>query len=96
MSALPSDTGVVCDWSNVTGLGLPRCAPATCPGHRADDLLPFEGLLADQAGLYSNLEFYNLTSPYNARLPYVYDSLSSWDGCADGSLLGEIRRRRRT
>ena len=83
---LPSDTGVVCDWTNVTGMGLPTCEKATCAGHKADDLLPFEGLMTSQAGRYSNAEFYNLTSPLNTDLPYVYGSLSSWPGCTGGAL----------
>ena len=98
MTLLPSDTGVVCDWSAVdsaaSGRGsagtdvyaMPACAKATCPGHKADDTLPFEGLRADQAGLYTNAEFYELTSPYSDAMPYTYDSLTYWPGCDNQSL----------
>ena len=55
-----SDTGVVCHWDDVTGMEMPTCEKATCTGHRADDLLPFENLYDGQSGKYSNAEFYEL------------------------------------
>ena len=47
-----SDTDVVCDWSGVApdSFEMPRCTQGvTCAGHRADDLLPFEGVLEGDA-----------------------------------------------
>mmetsp|Transcript_14805 Transcript_14805/g.47958 ORF Transcript_14805/g.47958 Transcript_14805/m.47958 type:complete len:443 (-) Transcript_14805:24-1352(-) len=78
-----SDTGVVCDWST----GSPACAAATCPGHREDDLLPFEGLFPGQVGLVSNRDFYDRSSPLDGDLDYVYDTLDDWPGCAGGTPL---------
>mmetsp|Transcript_5413 Transcript_5413/g.16017 ORF Transcript_5413/g.16017 Transcript_5413/m.16017 type:complete len:250 (-) Transcript_5413:31-780(-) len=87
-TGLPSDTGLVCDWSGLTteDMALPSCSLETCPGHKEDDLLPFSDLSDDQEGLYTNAEFYALTSPNNEDLPYVYDSLSHWPGCDGDSL----------
>merc|ERR1711964_318452 len=76
----PSDTGRVCDWSNVTGSELPHCSIGTCEGHRIDDVLPFVGLVSD-GDTYTNKEFYTFTHPYNEDLPYVYDSFE-WSHCA--------------
>ncbi|KAH8066645.1 hypothetical protein JL722_1098 [Aureococcus anophagefferens] len=86
---LPSDTGIVCDWSGVdpASMELPTCAKETCPGHKGDDLLPFADLMDSQDGLYTNNEFYELVDPTNDDLPYVYDSLSYWPGCTDDTLL---------
>ena len=86
---LPSDTGIVCDWSAVdpASMELPTCAKETCPGHKGDDLLPFADLMDSQDGLYTNNEFYELVDPTNDDLPYVYDSLSYWPGCTDDTLL---------
>ena len=42
-----SDTHVVCDWSEVEGLELPKCAKGTCPGHKSSDILPFTNLLGE-------------------------------------------------
>ena len=46
-----SDTSIVCDWDGVDETDLdqhPTCVHgATCPGHKAEDLLPFEWLLRD-------------------------------------------------
>lgn len=67
-----SDTGLVCDWSGVEGMGLPSCERATCPGHREGDLLPFSGLYAGQTSFLSNREFYDASGPGSDRLPYVY------------------------
>merc|ERR1719181_436047 len=66
---------------------MPTCTHGTCPGHKADDLLPFEGLMTNQDGLFSNEGFYKLTSPDNDEVPYVYDSLSYWAGCTDASMM---------
>ena len=86
---LPSDTGVVCDWSDVTpgSLELPDCAKATCSGHKYEDELPFKDLITDQDGLFTNGDFYHhVTSPFSSRLPYAYDTLTSWPGCPTGVL----------
>lgn len=76
-----SDTNVVCDWSNVKGLELPICSPGTCPGHRADDILPMRDFLG-KGESYSNMDFYHFTNPENASLPYIYDSYKYWGGCS--------------
>lgn len=81
---LPSDTGVVCDWESVPPDPMPHCFKDTCIGHREDDILLFENLTGN--GPYTNREFYELVSPLDTSLPYVYDSLSYWPGCATGSL----------
>ena len=77
----------MCDWTGVdpSSMDMPTCAQETCPGHKADDLLPFSGLLKDS--LYTNEEFYALVDPTNDDLPYVYDSLSYWPGCGGDTLL---------
>lgn len=91
MTHLPSDTGIVCDWSEVTtgSFEMPNCTQKTCPGHKADDLLPFGGLFKHQDSLYTNLEFYDLVSPGNEEMPYVYDSLDYWEQCVDQSMYKE-------
>merc|ERR1711879_732829 len=73
-----SDTDVVCDWSNVDprSMELPRCTKGvTCPGHRADDILPFQYVLGETNGLeyYTNAQFYDAIAPWEGTLPYVYD-----------------------
>uniref|UniRef100_A0A7S2SA39 Tyrosinase copper-binding domain-containing protein n=1 Tax=Rhizochromulina marina TaxID=1034831 RepID=A0A7S2SA39_9STRA len=88
-SYTPSDTHHVCDWTGVEGMEMPTCYSGTCPGHRADDLLPFGGLMEDQDGFYTNQEFYDLISPGNSEMPYVYDSIDFWPGCTDASLWKE-------
>jgi len=87
----PGNTGRVCDWSNVDVItDMPNCTFATCPGHKADDLMPFTHLYPEQGEkLLSNAEFYAMISPYNEDLPYVYDSMSTWKGCPEESLLVE-------
>ena len=83
-----SDTGLVCDWSADRPDGdRPPCEAATCPGHREDDLLPFADLFPDQAGLLTNRQFYDLSSPIDGRLDYIYDNLDVWPGCAGGTPL---------
>ena len=86
---LPSDTGLVCDWDAVNSgeTLMPTCVHETCPGHKISDTLPFTGLLDSQDGLYTNEEFYELTSPYSVDLPYAYDTLSYWPGCTDDTLI---------
>jgi hypothetical protein len=77
-----SDTNLVCDWTDVEGYDMPTCSKGTCPGHKAEDLLPFEGL-AWAGGVrkmtYSNAEMYELISPTNTDMPYVYDSVLHWE-----------------
>jgi hypothetical protein len=60
-------------------MGLPECAPGICSGHRAHDLLPMGGFV-NGTETYTNREFYEFTSPFNAELPYVYDSFT-WPHC---------------
>lgn len=85
-----SDTHIVCDWSNVDGeFDMPTCSLGECPGHREDDLLPFDHLMEHQTGLLSNADFWKLISPNNDRMPYVYDGLTTWTGCRDSSVLVE-------
>merc|ERR1711998_442935 len=88
-STIMSDTHVVCDWDNVAKLSdgkesleLPSCSKSICSGHRKDDLLPMGDFLGD-GSTYSNVEFYDFTSPWNDQLPYMYDSYTSWPACAE-------------
>ncbi|KAJ8610812.1 hypothetical protein CTAYLR_006440 [Chrysophaeum taylorii] len=87
---LASDTGVVCDWTDVTGMQMPKCVPATCPGHREDDLLPFDNLFPGaEPRVFTNAEFFfDIINPASNAMPYVYDTLTSWPGC-DGGILGK-------
>mmetsp|Transcript_19502 Transcript_19502/g.25262 ORF Transcript_19502/g.25262 Transcript_19502/m.25262 type:complete len:635 (+) Transcript_19502:47-1951(+) len=78
---LPSDTGIVCDWSQVSGLEMPHCYKETCPGHKEDDVLPFANLVEDGPTLFTNAEFYQVIKPGNDAMPYVYDSLTYWPAC---------------
>jgi hypothetical protein len=71
-----------CDWENVNGLDdMPVCDwDATCPGHRADDVLEFsDSLMGTQM---TNLEFYEQIHPWNDDMPYVYDSFD-FDYCTE-------------
>ena len=88
---VPSDTGMVCDWTGVTDVtDMPTCAKATCPGHKEDDLLPFTHLFKAQGeSLMTNAQMYAAVDPFHDDLPYAYDSLSYWEGCTDHSLLAE-------
>ena len=74
--AAPSDTGVVCDWSEADAdsseLAVPTCAKGTCAGHGGADVLPMR--IDGVDGPMTNLEFYKYMSPLNDALPYVYDS----------------------
>ena len=96
--SLPSDTGVVCDWSGVRpgSMERPACARATCPGHRLHDVLPFDDLVLGDASRnasatadrkYTNAQFYELIDPVSGALPYVYDTLAHWPACPGGTLL---------
>ena len=95
----PSDTHTVCDWSGVEkgSMELPTCTKGeTCSGHKADDLLPFtdmEWVDGVASKLFTNAEFYEKLSPFNKNLPYVYDSVTYWDGCSGdaGDLLETAR-----
>ena len=80
-----SDTGLVCDWSAVDREHDADCAPGICPGHGADDALPFRGLFGDNATV-SNAAFYAATHPLDAALPYAYDALH-WAACGAASPL---------
>ena len=77
---LPSDVAHVCDWTNVSDVGLPHCYKATCPGHRADDMLEQSNFL-NRGDTCTLSEFYEFLSPFNTDLPYVYDSFTQWPGC---------------
>lgn len=85
--ASASDTNVVCDWSNVShfSLEMPTCKQGmTCPGHRISDVLPFEDILSNtDLHFYTNLEFFSMTGPFSAHLPYVYDQLTEWAECGN-------------
>lgn len=89
-SKIASDTGLICDWTDVEGMEMPKCDfGQTCPGHRADDLLPFTKLYDEQQTEFTNVEFYKMLNPANsAQIPYVYDSLLYWEGCTDEVLYG--------
>lgn len=78
-----SNTHLVCDWDGVEGLELPECSMSTCDGHHEHDLLPWEFL----GQSFTNGEFLQVTAPSNAKeMPYVYDSLSFFAGCSNGTL----------
>jgi hypothetical protein len=85
-----SDTHVVCDWAGVDerdAAAMPACGAAICPGHGELDLLPFDDLLPGNAAP-SNADFFKATLPGKASpMPYVYDSLAYWPGCAGDSLV---------
>ncbi|KAH8062373.1 hypothetical protein JL722_3290 [Aureococcus anophagefferens] len=85
-----SDTHTVCDWAGVDAeVGMPTCTKGvTCPGHKADDLLPFERVLGAKGDAYfTNADFWDAIEPSSNILPYVYDKLTTWPGCAGGTLL---------
>ena len=61
--------------------------PGVCPGHREDDVLPFEYVFgAGGQQYYTNAEFYAEISPENDEMPYVYDKLQTWPGCDGGTM----------
>lgn len=89
-----SDTRVVCDWSHANlvhdnTFTPPTCTRnATCPGHRADDVLPFTNLQwAPPGTTFTNAEFYTAISPSNTNLPYVYDKLTTWPACPNRTII---------
>ena len=86
-SGVPSDTGVVCDWSRVVpGISdFPECKEQVCTGHNADDLLPSE----ISGETYTNQAFYNFMDPYNEDLPYLYDNFKYSHCDAQGVKLSE-------
>lgn len=88
---LPSDTGMICDWSEATGtLDMPKCTAGICNGHKEDDLLPFTDLAKDQGDtLLTNGEMYTMIDPFSEDMPYAYDSLSYWEGCEGQSIVGQ-------
>merc|ERR1711916_225857 len=73
-SSNPSDDLQYCDWSDVEGLELPNCYSVdACPGHNAEDLLPFSNFL-NKGETYTNEEFLSFMSPDNVDRPYIYDN----------------------
>lgn len=72
-----SDTDAVCDWSNVTGMGLPHCQPGTCAGHKRETILPFT--IKNQTS-FSVSGFYEFMHPGNIDFPYSYDDYE-WEHC---------------
>jgi len=91
---LPSDTGMICDWSGVTGtLDMPTCTSGICSGHKEDDLLPFTDLFEEQGDtLITNAEFYERISPLSHELPYAYDTLFYWEACDEHNLLDQYQK----
>jgi hypothetical protein len=86
-----SDTELVCDWQGVSGEEMPNCtSPTTCDGHHAKDVLPFEWPVPPDVegarATYTNEEFYELIAPWDVRMPYVYDKLSTWPACPGGQI----------
>mmetsp|Transcript_88921 Transcript_88921/g.254212 ORF Transcript_88921/g.254212 Transcript_88921/m.254212 type:complete len:215 (+) Transcript_88921:20-664(+) len=77
-----SDLGRVCNWE--PGAKLATCKVGTCPGHNADDVLPFEGLIVD-GEMPTNAELYDFIDPTNPALPYVYDTFE-YSHCARENL----------
>jgi hypothetical protein len=54
-----------------------------CYGHYFTDVpAPFKNLVDDDDSYYTNEELYNLLSPYNEDLGYVYEHFD-WDHCDD-------------
>jgi hypothetical protein len=91
---LPSDTGMICDWSEATDtLSMPTCTKGICSGHKEDDLLPFTDLYKEQGDtLLTNAELYEYINPLSEDLPYAYDSLFYWEACAKHNLLDEYHQ----
>jgi len=98
ITSVLSDTRVVCDWSAVeaeeaaTGatnvFAKPECYQnTTCPGHKADDVLPFTGLSWATDVTFTNAQFYTAISPSNTNLPYVYDKLTTWPACVNRTII---------
>jgi len=92
ISFVLSDTRVVCDWTSVNdseAFAPPTCVQnETCPGHRADDSLPFTDLSwAPPGKTFTNKDFYEAISPSNTNLPYVYDRLTTWPACPDRTII---------
>ena len=83
---IASDTNLVCDWSDVSGMEMPTCSRGTCPGHKEDDLLPFKTLLKDQDQEFTNAEMYDMLYPTREELPYVFDSVLYWKACSAGTI----------
>ena len=87
MHMVLSDTHTVCDWEGVTGMGMPTCKQnSTCSGHRVDDVLPFKDVLPGKE-YWTNRQFYKAIAPWSEELPYVFDRLTSWPGCPNGTLI---------
>lgn len=85
-----SDTHLVCDWSDVRegSFDMPNCVRGqACPGHRADDILPFTDLDWARGRQFTNVDFLEAISPMNTLLPYVYDRLATWPACANQTII---------
>jgi hypothetical protein len=52
-----------------------------CPGHRADDVLPFRDFTSRESFI-TNSELFSFLDPENLYLPYVYDNFE-WSHCDD-------------
>lgn len=55
----------------------------TCYGHNPTNFQPFKGSLMDDddhSKFYTNIELYNLLSPTNPKLPYIYSDFE-WTHC---------------
>jgi len=76
----PSDTHMVCDWSNVSGMELPTCTLGSCSGHHEHDVLPMSNFL-NMNETYTNRQFYDFMHPLNDDLPYTYDTFDFWPMC---------------
>ncbi|KAJ8599053.1 hypothetical protein CTAYLR_009816 [Chrysophaeum taylorii] len=92
VTSVLSDTRVVCDWDAIEdseSFAKPTCVRnTTCPGHRADDVLPFKNLDWVPTGTtFTNEQFYAAISPTNTDLPYVYDKLTSWPACPNNTII---------
>ena len=80
--------GRVCDWTGATpGVDLPKCSVATCPGHEANELIPFGNVASET---FTNREFFEFMHPFNEELPYVYDTFQ-WPHCEDLGFSFNIR-----
>jgi hypothetical protein len=56
-------------------------ADVICSGHNEFDNIPFVDQFADE-GIVTNADMYAFLDPWNADLPYVYDTLD-FDYCVD-------------
>jgi len=79
-----SDSGWVCDWSDVKEeLDMPVCSQTfACSGHDLDDELELTFINTLEGRTFTNGEFYDFMHPFNEELPYMYDNYD-YDHCLE-------------